>query len=196
VTATTPPVEADRSPRLGLLAIFLIGAAVSVGLGAYGRIHDPTGRRIVTLGFSAMPNMKIWLATTAFVLALFQVISALWIYERLPRAGEPPAWIKPVHRWSGTVAFVLTVPVAYHCLWSIGYGNRLADDSENLRRNLHSFFGCVFYGAFAVKMLALRAKRLPGWTLPVAGGLLFGALTVLWLTSSVWWFTQVDFPAF
>jgi hypothetical protein len=34
---------------------------------------------------------------------------------------------------------------------------------------------------------------LPGWTLPVVGGLVFSALTVLFITSSLWYF--VDRPA-
>lgn len=199
MAVTTGTVDGSTAPRPHaglLLAVLGAGAAVSVALGVYGRVHDPTGRRIYTLGFSAMPNMKVWFCTGAFVLGVLQLLSALWMYDRLPRVGAAPRWLAPVHRWSGTVAFVLTVPVAYHCLWSIGFGNQLADDSEDLRRLVHSIFGCAFYGAFTIKMLALRSRRLPGWTLPVAGGLLFGALTLLWLTSALWWFTNVDFPAF
>ena len=52
---------------------------------------------------------------------------------------------------------------------------------------VHSLFGCFFYGAFAAKMLVLRA-RTPNWTLPVLGGAVFAALTALWLTASVWFF--------
>jgi hypothetical protein len=186
----------ERPSARALLTVFAAGAAASVTLGVYGRVHDPTGRRIFTLGFSAMPNMKIWLCTLALVLAVLQVVTALWMFGRLPRAAEAPAWVPPVHRWLGTAAFVATVPVAYHCLWSIGFGNQLADESEDLRRTVHSILGCVFYGAFTAKMVALRSRRLPAWALPVVGGLLFSALVVLWLTSSLWWFANVDFPAF
>ena len=49
---------------------------------------------------------------------------------------------------------------------------------------------------FTVKMVALRSRRLPGWMLPVAGGVLFTTLVVLWFTSALWWFRYVDFPAF
>src|SRR4051794_37453384 len=117
----------------GLLGVVAAGAAVSVALGVYGNVHDPTGRNIFTLGFSEMANMKIWLCTLAFVLGITQVVSALWMYDKLPRVSSKPPWLPAVHRWTGTLAFVATVPVAYHCLWSIGYGNQLADDSENFR---------------------------------------------------------------
>jgi hypothetical protein len=35
---------------------------------------------------------------------------------------------------------------------------------------------------------------MPGWALPVLGGAAFTALTGLWLTSSVWFFTTMEFP--
>ena len=38
------------------------------------------------------------------------------------------------------------------------------------------------------KMLVLRADT-PKWTLPLLGGAVFSALTALWLTASVWFFT-------
>jgi hypothetical protein len=40
-------------------------------------------------------------------------------------------------------------------------------------------------------MLSLPKRGLPGWTLPVLGGLTFTALTGLWLTSSFWFFTTI-----
>jgi hypothetical protein len=193
--APVPPVR--QSYVVPLLTAFGVGAAVSIALGVYGREHDPTGRRIFTLGFSAMPNMKIWLATFALVLAIAQLISALWMFGQLPGSGRPvPKWVAPIHRWAGTAAFVLTVPVAYHCLWSIGFGNQLANDREDTRRLIHSVVGCLFYGAFTAKMLALRSRRLPGWAVPVLGGLVFSCVVVVWLTSSLWWFDNIEFPAF
>jgi len=41
---------------------------------------------------------------------------------------------------------------------------------------------------FSAKMLLLRSERLPGWLLPIVGGLVFTALTILWLTSALWFF--------
>jgi hypothetical protein len=37
-------------------------------------------------------------------------------------------------------------------------------------------------------MLGLRLRGLPGWTLPVLGGLVFTCFVVLFVTSSVWFF--------
>lgn len=36
-------------------------------------------------------------------------------------------------------------------------------------------------------MLLLRTERLPG-RLPLVGGVVFAALTVVWLTSALWYF--------
>jgi hypothetical protein len=37
-------------------------------------------------------------------------------------------------------------------------------------------------------MLGLRRPGLPGWALPVLGGLLFTVLVGLWWTSALWFF--------
>ncbi|WP_374213986.1 DUF6529 family protein [Streptomyces sp. A3M-1-3] len=74
------------------------------------------------------------------------------------------------------------VPVAVHCLYALGY------QTYETRVMWHSLVGCFFFGAFSAKMLLLRAERLPGWLLPIAGGLTFAALTVIWLTSALWFF--------
>lgn len=191
-SVTTPrPTAGDHNrptSRRAIVAAALVGGAVSLSLGVYGREHDPTGDRITTFGFPTMLSAKAWLATVAFVLALLQAASAMWMYGRLPGAGRPPRWIPAFHRWSGTVAFLFTLPVAYHCLWSLGF------QSATPRVLFHSLFGCLFYGAFATKMLLLRAERLPASVIPLAGGALVTLLTALWLTSSLWFFTNVGFP--
>ena len=61
---------------------------------------------------------------------------------------------------------------------------------------MHSVAGCIFYGAFASKVLAVRTKRLPNWVLPVVGGVTFTLLVVLWATSSLWFFQNREFPSF
>ncbi|HMG43888.1 MAG TPA: DUF6529 family protein [Acidimicrobiales bacterium] len=171
-----------------LLAAAAAGAAVALALGTYGRVHEPTGGSITTFGFPTVLSMKAWLATGAFVLAIGQLTSALAMWGHLPGVHTRPPWLPFVHRWSGTAAFVVTLPVAYHCLWSLGFQDT---DSRVLA---HSLFGCAFYGAFTTKMLALRSDRLPRMALPVLGGLLVTCLTVLWLTSSLWFFQNVGFP--
>ena len=188
---TGPPVPAPaRSSALPLTLAFLAGAAVAVGLGVYGRLHNPSFKPLFDLGFSGMLPMKAWLTTVVVVLAVAQLVSALWMYGRLPGVGSPPGWLTPVHRWSGTAAFVVSLPVAVHCLWALGF------QSYDTRVLIHSIAGCLFYGAFATKMLGLRIERLPKWALPVLGSLVFTLLVVLWLTSALWYFGQPGMPVF
>jgi hypothetical protein len=189
-SAPFPPsaAAAPRSDGVALLAAAMAGGAVAVALGTYGRVHDPTGGSITTFGFPEVLPMKAWFTTAVLALALAQLVSALALWGRLPGVRSVPRWLPPVHRWSGTAAFVVSLPVAYHCLWSLGF------QDADARVLIHSLVGCAFYGAFATKMLALRIERLPGWALPVIGGLLVTCVTVLWLTSSLWFFTNVGFP--
>jgi len=83
---------------------------------------------------------------------------------------------------------VVSVPVALHCLWSLGFV------TTTPRVVVHSTLGCVFYGAYAAKMLGLRLNGLPKWTLPVLGGTVFASFVVLWLTSAMWFFTRNGIP--
>jgi hypothetical protein len=176
--------------RGGLAAALLLGAGVSVALGAYAQLHPPSARPLATLGFSGMLQMKVWLGTLAVALLAVQLLSALWMWGRLPRAGAAPDWVAPVHRWSGSLTFVATLPVAFHCLWALGFG------VASPRVVLHGVAGCLFYGAYAAKMLGLRLQRAPGWALPVLGGTVLGSLVLVWLSSAVWFFTRSGLPLF
>ena len=82
------------------------------------------------------------------------------------------------------------MPVAFHCLWSLGF----TSDIDDPRTYVHSVVGCVFYGVFVVKVLSVRIHELPKWLLPAAGSATFLALAVLWATSSLWFFQNVSFP--
>jgi hypothetical protein len=135
-----------------------------------------------------MLQMKTWVATLVLLLVVVQLLSALWMWGRLPGGGAAPSWVVPVHRYSGAVAFVLSLPVALHCLWALGFG------TVSARAVLHSVAGCLFYGAYAAKMLGLRLQGLPGWALPVLGGTVFGALVLTWLTAALWFFTRSGLP--
>jgi Family of unknown function (DUF6529) len=169
----------DRQMR-ALVVAFGVGSLVAVGLGVYGSMHEPTFFALNLAGFSSGVAAKAWLATGAFLLAVVQLTSALIMYGRIP--VRAPSWIGGLHRWSGRAAVLLTVPVAVHCLYALGF------QAGEPRVLVHSLFGCFFYGAFAAKMLVLRANT-PNWTLPVLGGAVFSAFTALWLTASVWFFT-------
>jgi hypothetical protein len=152
-----------------------------MALGVYSRGHQPTGRAITTFGFPTLLEMKAWLATAAVAFALVQVGTALRMYGRIGKGPSPPG-VALVHRISGVVAVLLTLPVAFHCLWSLGFG------SYSTRVLVHSVLGCAFYGVFVTKMLAVKSTQLPGWCLPVVGGVLFTVLVLIWLTSSLWFF--------
>ncbi|MBO0871218.1 MAG: hypothetical protein J2P15_21915 [Micromonosporaceae bacterium] len=172
---------AARHPAALKLALpAAVGAAVAISIGAYGRLHTPTGVAVSLAGFSSAQTVKVWLACAATFFGIVQLVSALAMYGRLPVAGT--SWIPVLHRWSGRVAFLFAVPVALHCLYALGFA------SYSPRVLLHSVLGCVFFGAFTVKMLALPRRGLPGWALPLLGGLVFAALTALWLSSSLWFF--------
>ena len=164
-----------------------LGAAVALTLGVYGNVHDPSRRLSFTLFFSSTLGMKVWFATFALGFAVVQVASALWIYGRL--GIEAPAWLGDVHRISGRLAFLISLPVAYHCLWSLGFQDTSA------RVLAHSLLGCAFYGAFAAKVTIVRSRDLPGIALPIAGGLTFAVLVAVWLTSALWFIDQSGFPS-
>jgi hypothetical protein len=185
---TTTAPRSATAPGLRLGGLLLLGAAVAVALGVYGREHQPAGRPLFTLGFSGMLQMKVWLSTAALVLVLVQLATALWMWGHLPGAGRVRPWTAPLHRWSGSVAFVLTLPVAFHCLWALGFY------TADARVLLHGIAGCAFYGAYAAKMLGLRLSGTPGWLLPVLGGSVFGAFVLAWLTSALWFFTRSGVP--
>lgn len=181
----------QRPPRQGaLLALAGIGAAVAVLLGVYGKVHDPTGESTIALFFSGTLNLKAWFTTVAVLLALVQVLTALRLYGKVGIPRTLPRWLGDVHRLSGTLALLFSLPVAYHCLWALGFES----DAGAPRRFIHSVAGCFFYGAFVTKVLAVRRRGVPKWALPVLGGATFTALVVLWSTSSLWFFQNVGFP--
>ncbi|MEP6760149.1 MAG: DUF6529 family protein [Sporichthyaceae bacterium] len=178
----------DVSSRNGLAVVILIGAATTVAMGVYARVHEPAGRPLFTIGFSGMLQMKTWLTTAATLLLVAQLLTALWMWGRLPGAGSAPPWAPVVHRWVGSTAFVLTLPVAFHCIWSIGFA------TYSTRALIHGVLGCVFYGAYASKMIALRMRGLPGLALPILGGTVFASFVLIWLTSALWFFTRAHVP--
>jgi len=175
------PVQPAASARL-LVVPALVGSLVALTLGIYGRLHSPTGVAVDIVGFSSPATVKAWLATTAVAFALVQLGSSLVMYGKVPGITAP-SWIGGLHKWSGRVAFIVTVPVAVHCLYALGF------QSFDARVLLHSIAGCLFFGAFTVKMLALTRRGTPGWVLPVVGGLVFTLLVVLWFSSAFWFFS-------
>src|SRR4051794_41777491 len=120
-TATETTRTAPPNRAVALASLVLVALLVALSLGVYARVHAPAGRPLFTLGFSGMLQMKVWLTTAAAALIVVQLATALWMWGRLPGVTRRPAWVSPVHRWSGTVAFVLTLAPAFHCLWALGF---------------------------------------------------------------------------
>ncbi|MHB8471084.1 MAG: DUF6529 family protein [Gaiellaceae bacterium] len=165
-----------RSARW-LAAPLLAFAVVSLTAGLLAR-HNPRSKGYFRLWFSDPVHLKAGFATAAVALALFQLFSAAWIFRKLP--WRRPAWIGRAHRWSGRLAFAFTLPVAYHCIFKLGF------QDPNGRVLAHSLLGCAVYGGFAAKVTIVRLHRFPKWTLPVAGGALFALLIGVWYTSAIW----------
>jgi hypothetical protein len=180
--ATPARTSGDAARRL--VAVLLVGGAISLALGVYGKVHDPTHEQPYTWFFSSTIQLKVWFATAALVLAVVQVLLGMRLYDKISIPRRAPSWLSDAHRLTGTLAFVITLPVAYQCLWALGF------QSTDTRVLVHSLLGCFFYGIFTVKVLAVRVKGLPSTTLPLAGGIVFVALVGLWLTSALWFLTS------
>jgi len=165
-----------------LLAVFVL-SSLTIRLLAGSSAGGYPAPPFFHLFFSDTLHMKAWLATGAITLALFQVLSAARLFEVFHWAPSGRIWGR-MHRVSGYLAILLTLPVAYHCIFLLGF------DTTSPRVAIHSVLGSAFYGAFLVKVILVRSGGLPGWALPVAGGLLFAILVGLWLTSSLYFFSS------
>src|ERR671935_2645469 len=176
--ASAPP--AQRSYRW-LAAPLLAFAVFSLTAGLLAH-HQPRSKGYFRLFFSDPIHLKAGFATTAALLACFQLFTAAWIFRKLP--WRKPAWVNPTHRWSGRLAFACTLPVAYHCIFKLGF----RDPSGRVLA--HSLLGCSVYGAFAAKVTIVRLHRFPKHVLPLAGGLLFSVLIAVWYTSALWLYRQ------
>jgi mono/diheme cytochrome c family protein len=178
--AEAPAPPTTRSYRW-VAAPLLAFALFALTAGLLAR-HDPRSKGYFRLFFSDPIHMKAGFATAVAVLACLQVFTAAWIFRKLP--WPKPAWVNPLHRWSGRLAFVLTLPVAYHCIFKLGFRH---PDSRVLA---HSLLGCGVYGAYASKVTIVRLHRFPRPVLPIAGGLLFTILIAVWYTSALWLYRQ------
>ncbi len=183
----------QKSMTIPLMA-FGAGAVVALLLGVFGKVHDPTTDGTTTLGFDTVIDMKVVVSTAIGMLAVLQVIGALWIYGKL--GITVPSWLGTAHRISGTIAIVMSIFIAYHCLWALGLESGTLAEGERVptRAVVHGVLGCAVFGAVVVKVVAVRSRRAPGWFLPVAGGLLFALLVVVVLTSAGWYLGEEGWP--
>src|SRR5262249_2621056 len=105
--------------------------------------------------------------------------------QRLVPIGRPT--VNRVHRWSGRLAFVCTLPVAFHCIFILGFR------TTDTRVLVHSIAGTFLYGVFALKGVFVPDPAHPRLPLPVVGGALFPVPATLWPTGTLWYFTNVRF---
>jgi hypothetical protein len=149
---------------------------------------DSTYTDVVTAVFSSAIAAKAWFATAAITLAIVQVLTGARIFGKLKRVIPlPKPWPNRIHRWSGRLALLCTLPVAFHCIFILGFR------STDTRVLVHSILGSFVYGFVAVKLFFVKDREAPGLALPLAGGTLFAVLVTLWATSGLWYFTNVRF---
>lgn len=177
------------------LTAFAAGAVVALLLGIFGKVHDPTLSGTTTLGFDTVFDMKVVLSTVIGVLAVLQVVGALWMYGKL--GVRAPSWLGTAHRVSGITTLALSVFVSYHCIWVLGLQTGTLENgaTASTRTVVHGVLGCAVIGAAVVKVVAVRSRRAPGWFLPLAGGLLFALLIVVVLTSAGWYIREEGWPS-
>jgi hypothetical protein len=174
---TAVPLARDQYAK-PLVVALASGCAVALVLGVYSRLHHPAHYALDVAGFSSPLYAKAWLTTVAAALAVVQLVTGYRIIH-----GAAQAWMPGVHRWSGRIAVLLTVPVVVHCIYALGFG------AYSVRVLAHSVLGCIFYGAFVAKMLSLvQRDKMPRWVMPVLGGVVFVSLIGLWATSALWLF--------
>ena len=154
VTHAAEPEPATGSGRL--LVAGAVGAAVALALGIYANAHSPASDLSITLGFTDTITMKVWLATFA---SLFAFVAAavgtvdLWAAPARRRAAVDrqrapdfrPAGVPD--QPAGGLPLPVPARVSRH---------------QSPRVLAHSLFGCLFYGAFAAKVLVVRSHSLPG----------------------------------
>jgi hypothetical protein len=182
-TGSSERTVPGRVPLLLPLLLFAFVALI-VGFVATKTVRQPYESPYSHLFFSDTLHMKAWLTTAVLLLSLGQLLTASRIYEvlRFPPKGR---FYHVVHRWSGRAAILLTLPVAYHCIFLLGF------ETNDTRIYIHSLLGSCLYGALVAKVLIVRSNGFRGWALPLAGGVLFCILLGLWLTSALWFFSTV-----
>jgi len=143
---------------------------------------------IMTSVFSTTIASKAWFATAAVTLAIVQVLTGARIFGKLERVVRiPRPHVNRVHRWSGRLAILCTLPVAFHCIFILGF------KTTNARVLAHSILGSFVYGVFTVKVFFVHDRMHPRWVLPLVGGTMFSVLAALWASSALWYFTNVHF---
>ena len=102
---------------------------------------------IATTVFSSVIAAKAWLATVVIVLALVQVLTAARMWGRLAFLPARGHIVAGIHRWSGRIAILVSLPVFFQCVTVLGF------QTPDLRVAVHAIAGTVLYGVFVAKIL-------------------------------------------
>ena len=189
--AGAPEDAALRRSPAAARALIPLAAGLLVALAIYvvatSITPDPTSSLFGTSGAGTFP-LKSALASGVLAFAAFQLYTSLWIFGKINRKRALPRRLRIVHRASGYLAILLSLPIAYNCLLAYGF------EDFDRRVLVHAVAGCFFYGAFAAKIVIVRSKRLPGWTLPIAGGTLVTIVFLLWYSAGLWYYNDFNSP--
>lgn len=180
ITSASPGSGSTRSVRWLIAPAATFAAfALAVGLLARGR-QEREGS--FTLFFSSQFHLMTWLSMVAVGLACCQLLTAAWIFRKLP--WRSPRRIREIHRWTGRLAILFVLPVLYWCIFQLGF------QTFDSRVLAHSVLGTLFVGAVAGKITIVRLRRFPAWAYLLAGLFVFATLVGAWGTSALWFVRQ------
>lgn len=179
--------ESDRPPRRPAVRAGLIALVVLLPFAAGAGVYEWSSH--VTPDYNAglfgvhgldTYELKARMGTALLGLALVQLGLALWMFGRVPAAGYAPRPVRTTHRIVGLIAFLLSLPIAFHCITAYGF------ETSGTRVTVHCIAGCVLYAMFVAKVVVVRSKGLPGWALPVAGSALICGIALMWYSAALW----------
>ena len=180
ISTASPASASTRSVRWLIAPAAIFAAfALTAGLLARGR-QERQGH--FTLFFSSQFHLMTWLSMVAVGLACCQLLTAAWIFRKLPWPRPPR--IPEIHRWTGRLAILFVLPVLYWCIFQLGF------QTFDSRYLAHSVLGTLFVGAVAGKITIVRLRRFPAWAYLLAGLLVFATLLGAWGTSALWFVRQ------
>ena len=117
---TARGTAAAPAPGVWFGGAALVGALVAVAAGVYGQVHDPASETTIRWFFTTTLHFKAWMTTVARAAGDPASCSADCGCSASCRSDTAPLWVGPAHRIAGSLALLVSLPVAYHCLWSLG----------------------------------------------------------------------------
>ena len=142
-----------NTPRQAPLRGLACGAAAAAAIGAYSVIHEPTGRDFVLYGFESSASWKNTLTLVVAVLLVAQAALGVKLAQMFGLGATSRLWLWDLRRLLATLAVGLSLPVAFHCVWVLGF------QSDSPLNTLHSILGCVAYGCVVAALWGDRGNR-------------------------------------